>query len=995
MSQRRFVFFQAALVLALLAFASTPALPQAAGTLGTIEGTVKDATGGILPGSTVTVRNVDTGFTRSVLTGGRGNFKAPLLPLGKYSVTVELAGFNTLVREGIILTISSTVTLPNLTLEVATVEETVTVTAESPVVETSRAVQAATFEEQAIESLPINSRDFQDFATLTPTVIRERGRDTISMGGQKGIDTNVSLDGMDFNNPFFGQASGQPESKQFVIAQEAVKEFQVLANGYSAEFGRSAGGVLNVVTKSGTNDIRGSGFYFGRNEALKSTLTTIDGNDIPNTGFSQHQFGGSVGGPIQTNRAHYFVAVEQQFFDSPFTVKFDRETGDLSNVALFGQPISGVDVLADEEGTFAREVNLTAFLAKLDFQLNDNNTLSFRYNYSRFKGVNFGASAGGVEGTVQNSAEGTTEDTMDTAHSLVISNTTVIGTDKFNELRFQYSFEDRPRLGTSNDVPEINIGDVGSWGRQGFLPITSDHSRIQITDNFTYLFGDHDLKVGADLNFTSTAQTFMGFSGGQYDFNTLEDYVVSNFNRFRQLVGLNGFTTPQSGTVDFGQQEYSVYIQDNWKPKPGLTVNLGLRWEGLNNPTVPTEEFGLSTRNPDNPGDIFGLDQQQIANDWNNWAPRFGFAYDPSNNGRTVIRGGVGKFFSRTPLLLLANILTNNGFRQGTVDLRGGFEQLPFTFPEIFPEAGLPPDSPLNETFPPTDVFFWDPEYENPEIWRVNAGVEHEVVPNFSVGADFVYADNAKGQRRVDINITPTGVTDPAGRLIYDVSNRPDPDYRRFALNQSNVNGDYKAFILSARKRYSQGILFQTFYTWSHTQSEDDNERSATGIGPSQPENLAIDFGDSDRDIRHRFVANVVGDLPAGFQLSSTIQANSGDPFNVTTGIDNNLDGQRLDRPVITEANNDLALAAGQDLPLGLQPRNSARQPNFYNVDLRVTWGYDFDQRGRLEITWDVFNLFNNANRRTNAFNYSRTNFGLLNIIGQSRQSQIGLRYRF
>ncbi len=201
---------EATLVVALLTFISTPALPQAGVTLGTIEGTVRDSTGGVLPGATVTIRNIETGFTRVVVTAGNGLFRAPLLPVGDYVATIELAGFKTMVQEGIILSISATVTLPNLTMEVATVEETVTVTSESPIVETNRGVQSATIRDQAISSLPTKSRDFQDMAVLTPTVIKEFDRGTISMGGQKGIDTNITLDGADFNNSFFGNAAGSP-----------------------------------------------------------------------------------------------------------------------------------------------------------------------------------------------------------------------------------------------------------------------------------------------------------------------------------------------------------------------------------------------------------------------------------------------------------------------------------------------------------------------------------------------------------------------------------------------------------------------------------------------------------------------------------------------------------------------------------------------------------------------------------------------------------------
>jgi hypothetical protein len=809
----------------------------------------------------------------------------------------------------------------------------------------------------------------------------------------------VQLDGADFNNPFFGQASGQPESKQFVIAQEAVQEFQVMANGFSAEFGRSGGGVLNVVTKSGTNSLNGSGFYFGRNEALKGTLTTFDGEEISNSDFSQHQFGGSVGGPISTDKAHYFLAFEQQLFKSPFTVKFDRDTGPISNVALFGQEIAGVDRIADLEGTFSREINLTAILGKVDVQINDSNSLSVRYNYSRFRGINFGASAGGVEGTVQDSAEGTTEDTTDRAHSLVISNTTVIGTNKFNELRFQYAFEDRPRLGTVNDIPNVEIRDCCSWGRQGFLPITSNHTRFQIFDNFTYLFASHDLKVGFDLNFTNTSQTFVGFSGGEYEYNTLEDYIASvNDNTFirsfRQRVGLNGFTTVQSGTIDFWQNTIAFYVQDVWRPSPGLTLNLGLRWTGTNNPTPPVEEFGLQARNPDNPGAVFGLDQQTIPDDFKQWAPRFYFAWDPQDDGRQVLRGGAGIFYAHSPALLMANVITNNGYRQGVLDIRGGFPpflNLPFTFPE----TGIPPGDPILDRLPAFDIDFFSPTFRNPQVQRANVGYEIEVRPNFSVGIDYVYAHSIRQQRRRDINLDNPTEVDELGRGIFNAADRPDPTYRRFAFAESSANGRYQALVFQLKKRATGNVLFQFFYTYSVNKSEDDNERSATGINPSQPELLSADWGNSDRDVRNRVVGNVVFDFPADFRVSAGVAYNTGDPYNVTSGFDDNFDGRFNDRAVINDSNRQQVIDAGLDLADGLQERNTARNPRFFKIDVRITKAFTFGGDQSLDLMLDLFNLTNDANRRSGNGNISRSNFGLQDTVGESFQAQIGVRYRF
>ena len=500
-------------VLAVLLLAATPAFSQVIGA-GNMDGRLVDATGAVLPGVAITLENIETGLTRSTVTESSGRFTFLSLPVGPYTLTAELSGFQTLQREGLVMTVGAIQSLGDLTIEVATVEEIVTVTAESPLIETSRPVVAATFNDRAIENLPIEGRDYKNFALNTPNVVPvspTSGRFTISMGGMKGIDTNITVDGADFNNTFFGSATGQPEVPYFVVSQEAVQEFQVLANGYSAEFGRSGGGFLNVVTKSGTNEIHGSGFFFGRGDWGRGTLTDGTGKDLDKSEFSQNQFGGSIGGPIKRDKAHYFVSVDRQGFDRPVRIQFNRDVTGVCNTQLFGQVVSGVDCLSDEEKDTAELLNNTAVLAKVDFQLNTNNTLSLRYNFSDFTGENFFAAAGGVSGSIQATAQNGTNLEANTAQSFVASNTTVIGTNKFNELRFQYSFESRPRLTEHGDAtPTIDIFDTGQFGKRFFLPITSDHTRLQLTDNFTYLFGNHDMKIGVDANITDTSQAFFG-----------------------------------------------------------------------------------------------------------------------------------------------------------------------------------------------------------------------------------------------------------------------------------------------------------------------------------------------------------------------------------------------------------------------------------------------------------------------------------------------------
>lgn len=984
-----------AVVLAVVSLAATPAFSQVIGA-GNMDARVVDATGAVLPGVAVTVLNTSTGLSRTTVTESSGRFTFLSLPVGPYSLTAELSGFQTLKMDGLVMTVGALMSLGDLTIEVATVEEVVTVTAESPLIETSRPVVATTFDERAIENLPIQGRDFKNFALNTPNVVGpdpSSGRTTISMGGMKGIDTNITVDGADFNNTFFGSATGQPEVPYFVVSQEAVQEFQVLANGYSAEFGRSGGGFLNVVTKSGTNEIHGSGFYFGRGDWGRGTLTDGNGEDLDNSAFSQNQFGASIGGAIKKDKAHYFLSVDRQGFDRPVRIGFNRDVSGVCNSDIYGSPISGVDCLSDEEGDTAELLDNTAFLAKVDFQINQSNTLSVRYNFSDFTGENFFSTAGGVAGSIQAVAENGTNLEANTAHSLVVSNTTLIGTNKFNEVRFQYSFEDRPRLGQSNDIPTVVIADTGRFGQQWFLPITSNHKRLQFTDNFTYLFGSHDLKTGVDVNITDTSQAFFGWGSGYYSFNTLEDYVDKNPFQFTQRVGLNGFSTPESGTISLGQKELALYINDTWRPKPGLTINMGLRWEGQWNPDAPEQTNGKQSRNPDNPGlDTIGLVQGDVPNDLNNIAPRFGFAWDPGNDGKTVVRGGAGVFYSRTNLLLMANSFTANAYRQALFFIFGG--GFPFEFPGVYPESGLAPDDPANENLPTSDVAFFEDVFNNPRTTRVNIGLEHEVAPNLSLGADYVFADTKNGHRRTNQNLTGPVGFDDYGRGLYDGS-RVDGDYGQFQVEESTARRRYQSFVLSAKKRFAEDYQFQVFYTLSQLKTDDDNERDSSGFRNTQPENLDVDYADSELDIRHRLVANAVFNLPGDFVFGTLLQMNTGRPYTITSGVDDNGDSNRNDYAVVDDSNRALVQAAGQDVSDGLQGRNTARQPSSFVMDIRLSKLFDFGNAGTLEGIFEVFNLFNNANRLSTNGALGSPNFGFLNIVGPPRQIQIGVRYRF
>ncbi len=316
---------------AFLAFASVCALgvvlapvhvqAQSQATTAEINGRVTDAQGGVLPGVTVSLTNPATGYTRSVNTGPEGYYDVPLVPPGSYEITYELSGLQAAKRKASV-TVGSTVTL-NVTLQVSGVREEVTVVSEAPLVETSSSIRTSTLDQNAIANLPINGRRFQDFITLTPTVQVDPQRGQLSFSGQRGINANISVDGADYNQPFFGGIRGGERSNNaFTIPQEAIQEFQVVAAGYTAEFGRSTGGLVNAITKSGANDIHGSAFYLNRNKSWAES-NAFGQNAAP----TQQQFGGSLGGPLKKDKAFFFAAFERQLFKNTRQVLFDRLVG--------------------------------------------------------------------------------------------------------------------------------------------------------------------------------------------------------------------------------------------------------------------------------------------------------------------------------------------------------------------------------------------------------------------------------------------------------------------------------------------------------------------------------------------------------------------------------------------------------------------------------------------------------------------------------------------
>lgn len=985
------------LVLLVLLLGTTSASAQVLDR-GEITGYVLDETGAALPGVTVTVTHLETGLTRVVVTNDSGRYRAPLLPVGSYRIEAALAGFATLTREGVIVTVGSAPVIP-LTLPLASVTEAITVTADTPIVATGQVVVSTTLNQEAVATLPINGRDFRDFATLTPGATVIPGlRSAIRFGGQSGDYSMLSVDGADMTNPFFAEYTGSSEVKGLTISQEAVQEFQVLANGFSPEFGRSTGGVMNVVTKSGSNEWRGSGFLFLRDSALQSE----DPFGFKSEDFSQQQFGGSVGGPIAQDKAFFFLAFDIQDLDDTVFTRFARP---VSGVSV---PVYGIDDLADLEGATPEKTNIKTIFAKVDVDLGQNHRVSGRVNFSENnsdsftgRGQNVVTGAGsGIDGSYNNF-----ENFRDTAWSVVGSLTSVIGSRAFNELKVHYSTEDRPRQELS-DVPEHQITDTGIFGRRFFLPITGINNRIQITDSFSYLFGNHDLKFGVDWNRVQVADnSFIGFSEGTYFFDTLEQLEAEAPTGLGQRFFLNGFTPDNHIVESYWTNELGLFIQDKWQANPNLTVSYGVRFEGQWNGDPVFPIVGVDGGIPNvrqAPGADLSPVPQTIANDTNNWGPRLGVSWDPGGDGRSVVRGSAGLYYGRT-----AQIFMPTG--------GAGFQSAPaFFFPPPLPYGQLLPNViPAGEQAPfPFGIGFVADDFNNPRVLNTNIGYEREIAENLALGFDFVYTRTEGGRigggsgafNTFDQNtFSATGV-DEFGRPIGvdsgftdsdgdgAILRRPDGTITSADILSSLGWARYKAFTVSVKKAFTRGFQFQTFYTWSRDEGNADTERdSEVFLGISNPfpagPALEADYGINERDITHRFIFQGTSEVGAGFTISGIVQMQSGRAAPAYTLHD--VNGDEI---VGTVGNNfDQAVMNGQ-----LLSRFPFRQPNFYNVDLRIMWSGNLGNAGDIDLLFEMFNLFNFENLETRNFTVELPNLlQPVTFAGNPFTAQIGVKYRF
>ncbi|MER3631400.1 MAG: hypothetical protein C4325_03905 [Blastocatellia bacterium] len=640
-----------------------------------------DSTGAVVPNVTVTATNKDTGFKKSVQSDVDGNYVIVLLPPGNYLVEVAAAkGFASARYDNVKVTVGSKYSL-SIELAPAGTQNVVNVDASGESVELTRTSISTTINENAVRNLPTNGRNFLDFAVLTPGIVRDPTRSgDLAVGGQKGTLNSIQIDGASSDNTFFGQATGRIGSgrapSQFSI--DTVKEFQVNQNGFSAEFGRAAGAVINVVTKSGTNRFAASAFEYFRDESLNARNPNLVSAGRPRPAGQINQFGGTFGGPIKKDKLFYFASYEQQRFRAPRQVLY----GTLVGFTPTASQTEGFNFYRGLESQYTQTNDAYAALGKIDWNINDVNRFNIRYNYSRNNAKNAVSTGETVlDPTTTNSLA--TNGTEKNRNNIVVAQlVSTISASIINEFKFQWAREDRPRIPNAQ-VANVSTA-IGVYGTRNFLPTTQFDKRLQFADSFTVLRGNHTFKFGGEFSNIHADQKFGFNQFGVFTFSGLTstsgilDAITSTPNPSAPNGGYFGrFDTTtarynkQVGNLSaaFTVRELAFFGQDSWRVLPNLTFNIGLRFEKQYNPSAEANNTAVINLIKSTTVPLYGkaIDPTQIPDSQNEWGPRVGFAWDPFKQGKTVIRGFSGMYYARTPLIVLAAPFNN--FRDPAGDL--------------------------------------------------------------------------------------------------------------------------------------------------------------------------------------------------------------------------------------------------------------------------------------------------------------------------------------
>jgi len=814
-------------------------------TTGSIGGVVTNPNKEVVPGAAVSVKNIGTNKEDTATTDDSGRFKVANLQPGNYAVTVNSTGFSPTTQENVVVEIGRETTL-EVALSVGPVTGTVDVSAEAPVINTTQQDFSTNLNQTSINELPVNGRRWSNFAILTPGATPDGNFGLISFRGISGLLNNSTVDGGDNNQGFFSEERGRTRAS-YSISQAAIREFQVNTSNFAAEYGRSAGGVINAITKSGTNEFHGSGFFYDRNNKWGARNPNTFINQLIN-GVStrvalkpedvRYQFGGTIGGPIVKDKLFFFFSYDQQrrnfpgvaVFSTPGYLNTVNRTTLLARGLTTAQIDSALGFLNDQTGEVPRRGDQKLFLPKMDWQINSNHQFTATYNRLRWSspaGVQTGA-------TVTRDRAGFGDDFVE-VDSLNMRLASTLSTKLINEFRFQWAdelnsqFAQNPLPGqptTANGFsPQVALTNGITFGKSTSLDRVAlpDERRFQFADSLTYTTGNHTFKFGTDINRVRDIDDNLFTGSGSYTYSNINDFIVdytnfvtngalrstgaanaspSTLGRCATLVAApNAANTRLAGKCytsnyaqGFGQPRFQLettdwafFAQDDWRVSPRLTLNLGLRWDYEQFP----EPFLVNPALP------------QTANrpsDKNNFGPRIGFATDLSGDGKTSLRGGYGIYYGRINGTIIINALINTGTSIGQA-----VSSVPANCSAALCGSGSANDiagNPAAPVFPnilgtapagTAAVNYFRDGFQNPLIHQGDVIIEREVARNTVVSASYLFSYGQHLTTFVDTNLSP-----PTAQGRVQIADGPFagqtwvfPYYKAPATGSARPNGSF------------------------------------------------------------------------------------------------------------------------------------------------------------------------------------------------------------
>jgi hypothetical protein len=1094
------------LILAVLSLVSPTPPASAQAVSGTLLGSVRDAAGLVMPGVTVTVLNEATGLTRSLVSDASGEYTAPQLPTGSYTVTAELSGFKKISKSGLRVGVDQRVRV-DLVLEIGAMSETVSVTAESPLVQTSSSELGTTVSEEQITALPLNGRNFVNLARTVPGVLRGipganidgagslawRASASFSANGQRARDNNFMLDGVDNNETWL-------QTVVIFPSPDALDEFKMQTSTYSAEFGRSLGGVVNLHIKSGTNTTRGSAFEFYRNDAFDANNFFNNRAGRPKASLNQSEFGGTIGGKVRTDKTFYFLSYQghretrgQTFLSTVPTLAM--RNGDFSAInrpiydPLTGKQFPGNVIPANRLDTVAKNIlsqlypepntagtigstgqALNNYLinpikerqdnqidSKVDHNLSTNNRFFLRYSFQKTHRLQPATLPHGDSGTTFGAGDGNIQ-----AQGLAFNDTHSFNNRWFNEARFGWTsikffmtpIDYLTNPATAVGIPGINLNDatsamtqlnfqnVRNLGANSNQPLITNQNDFAFFDNITWLKNKHTVKLGGSITLRSreilNADTIVGnftFNNNQTSncagqasgcaINSSTGFDVASF-----MLGLTSGKTRNlfdANTYTEKRPEYSLYVQDDFRPTSRLTLNLGLRWDVYppwievdnrqSNFDESTGKFVIASDNAVMAGVNVGRYLQTYSK--RDLGPRFGFAYDVRGDGKLMVRGGAGIFWNFTPGGTSSSKAQNPPFLQATA-----LTPTPTGYgTNLLLKDGLPPPPGVDPNRPAAGSTrsIFDINFRDAYARQWNLNVQRGLGANYMIEVAYVGSQGRQMLIKGDPNeaLAVVGVSDSnINRPYYSVS----PALRSIGQVQSKGYLDYNGLQVKFQRRFANHFSFLNSYTWGKAiDLTSDNDGGVTVLNVHNIE--AYNRGPADYDITHTLSSSWIYELPwnrekwyGGWQVTGLLLLRGGRPLTITQtqGVQSTGTGNRPNRscsgaaanPTIDMWFDPSCFSSPADITgtYGNSGRNILRGPGSFNIDASLIKNTRIG-RAQTEVRIEAFNLLNHPQFADPNTTYGNAAFGQITSMLSSpscslcgtteRQVQIGVKVRF